>query len=400
MTTFPAVQTLVISDVGGDLIVHGTERSDIEVQSDSDLAHLQPRGNEFPIRDIGGSLRLFVPHETRIVAKDIGGDAQIEDVLSVELKDVGGDLVIKNVTATAQFKNVGGDARLTGLRGGFTAKDVGGDLYLSAEQITGRSSINVGGDATVTIPNGANLLLVATVGGDITGHAVGAMSSEPHTHILNLTYGDGTAYLELFVGGDLVVNGDESPRSSSSSSSNTPNFEREMGSVGRNISESVSKLNVRINEREWQLDPSRLDRLVEQAKQAANDGVQGALEAVEQALNNIRMPAPKTAPKPPVPPAPPVAPLETMDALQPMAPMQPMQPMRPMTPMEPMRPMQPLEWGKESQKQEQRQTQIASEMVVPLPSDPVQERRAILRMIAEGRITPDEGDLLLEALGN
>jgi len=107
MTTFPAVQTLVISDVGGDLIVHGTERSDIEVQSDSDLAHLQPRGNEFPIRDIGGSLRLFVPHETRIVAKDIGGDAQIEDVLSVELKDVGGDLVIKNVTATAQFKSVG-----------------------------------------------------------------------------------------------------------------------------------------------------------------------------------------------------------------------------------------------------------------------------------------------------
>jgi hypothetical protein len=27
-----------------------------------------------------------------------------------------------------------------------------------------------------------------------------------------------------------------------------------------------------------------------------------------------------------------------------------------------------------------------------------QEREAILRMIAEGRITPDEGDMLLEAL--
>ena len=29
-----------------------------------------------------------------------------------------------------------------------------------------------------------------------------------------------------------------------------------------------------------------------------------------------------------------------------------------------------------------------------------QEREAILRMIAEGRITPEEGDLLLEALGS
>jgi hypothetical protein len=32
-------------------------------------------------------------------------------------------------------------------------------------------------------------------------------------------------------------------------------------------------------------------------------------------------------------------------------------------------------------------------------SNPEQERIAILRMIAEGRITPEEGDMLLEALG-
>jgi hypothetical protein len=33
------------------------------------------------------------------------------------------------------------------------------------------------------------------------------------------------------------------------------------------------------------------------------------------------------------------------------------------------------------------------------PVDLEKEREAILRMIAEGRITPEEGDLLLEALG-
>ena len=34
------------------------------------------------------------------------------------------------------------------------------------------------------------------------------------------------------------------------------------------------------------------------------------------------------------------------------------------------------------------------------PADIEQEREAILRMIAEGRVTPEEGDLLLEALGS
>jgi hypothetical protein len=33
-------------------------------------------------------------------------------------------------------------------------------------------------------------------------------------------------------------------------------------------------------------------------------------------------------------------------------------------------------------------------------STPDQQRDAILRMIAEGRITPEEGDLLLESLGS
>jgi hypothetical protein len=33
-------------------------------------------------------------------------------------------------------------------------------------------------------------------------------------------------------------------------------------------------------------------------------------------------------------------------------------------------------------------------------ANPEQEREAILRMIAEGRITPEEGDMLLEALGS
>jgi hypothetical protein len=48
----------------------------------------------------------------------------------------------------------------------------------------------------------------------------------------------------------------------------------------------------------------------------------------------------------------------------------------------------------------QEQSQSAGEQYAsPAPVDPEKEREAILRMIAEGRITPEEGDLLLESLG-
>ncbi|MBC8077444.1 MAG: hypothetical protein H7Y32_15330, partial [Chloroflexales bacterium] len=55
---------------------------------------------------------------------------------------------------------------------------------------------------------------------------------------------------------------------------------------------------------------------------------------------------------------------------------------------------------------EAQQRESSDAAAVQPPAQPVaaptpeQERDAILRMIAEGRITPEEGDLLLEALGS
>jgi hypothetical protein len=46
--------------------------------------------------------------------------------------------------------------------------------------------------------------------------------------------------------------------------------------------------------------------------------------------------------------------------------------------------------------------EVEEEEKVGTPKAPVnveQERLAILRMIAEGRVSPEEGDMLLEALG-
>ena len=63
-----------------------------------------------------------------------------------------------------------------------------------------------------------------------------------------------------------------------------------------------------MNDREWRMDPERLERLKDQARRAATEGIVGALEAVEQAIGNLGFPK---SPKPPVPPTPPSSPPPT-----------------------------------------------------------------------------------------
>jgi len=146
---------------------------------------------------------------------------------------------------------------------------------------------------------------------------------------------------------------------------------------------------VRINDREWRMDPERINRIIDQANRAASEGVYGAIEAVEQAFKNIRVtppmpPTPPQQPVPPMPPTPPAAPTYPNSGTQEyrseasmrQAEAERAQPEVPATPVE------------------------DQSAVNPTPVNPEQEREAILRMIAEGRITPDEGDMLLEALGS
>jgi len=103
--------------------------------------------------------------------------------------------------------------------------------------------------------------------------------------------------------------------------------------------------------------------------------VLGALDAVEQALKNLSVTRPAPPPPPDFPgaPVPPVPPTPPVPGAPPEAPVS-------------------LEASND-------QPVSTDENAARPPVDIEQEREAILRMIAEGRITPDEGDMLLEALG-
>lgn len=423
-------ETLIVGSVGADL------------EAD-ELSGSLRCGN------VGGDCKISGSSQAEVNLGNVSGDLEIAGALLVHLGNAGGDTTIRDVQRSVSVGNIGGDGELTGvggdvkagrigadavlhgLGGSVSVGGVGGDLDLQAAFApASRTQIHIGGDARVALPADASLTLQASVGGSIGGVSFSSGSS---SSLVRLVYGEGAAYVNLSVGGDLQLSGGGSPQVSSAGvpwrefGQEMARMGQELGDefrktfrdlgwsgiawtdeVGRRVEEQVrrarekaehnarkaekraqragerarqraerGRVRMQFNEREWQMSPARLDDLVDRARQAAMEGVAGAMEAVERAVNNLRVPYPPYSPPPgsrPVPPTPPAPPRP---------PAAPSGDLRPQTDSFPTPVMQPTLEDESAE-----------------ASHIEQEREAILRMIAEGRITPEEGDMLLEGLGS
>jgi hypothetical protein len=419
-------EALRCGNVGGDCQIEGSE------------------GAEINLGNVGGDLRI--EGAILVHVANAGSDAELRNVRdSVEVGNVGGDGTLSNIGGDLTVGQIGADARLLDLGGSMRVGGVGGDLELqSAFAPESKTHVHVGGDASVVLPVATNLSLQATVGGSISGPS---LNFEHHGNLVRLVYGEGLAQLNLSVGGDLRLRGGDTPRVHSASmpwgefsqemaelGQGMARLGRELGQeftemfsdmgranfehVSRKVEEQIrrarqkaeqharkaeerarraeeraqryarergrrrgDRMYVRVNEREWQMNPERFNDLVNRAQEAAMDGVAGAMEAVERAVGNLRMQYPTrpyAPPTPPTPPAPPAAPQV------PVAP-EPPAPVDTSIPPYPSMPASQPEQGQGGDEDEGPNLEA--------------EREAILRMIAEGRITPEEGDMLLEGLG-
>jgi hypothetical protein len=432
-------QSVTVSNVGGDCEILGAEAVRY--------------GN------IGGDVRIEGNARTAVAGGSAGGDVSIQAAASVQIGDAGGDCEIRAVTGdlslgsvggdceidqadgTVRLGNVGGDASVQAQGIGVQIGNIGGDLHLASAFPPGSSTrVTVGGDAVIELPREANLNVRATVGGEVSGERIVSTGGG----MFSAVYGEGAARLDMLIGGDLRLGGAGAPRSSTSSWSSWSEFGEEMGRMGeelgrefsrmgeelgrelsgafgaqgkyggdkwtrkiqkqveervrraeanarraeerarhvearaRRAGEAGGRVHVRINDREWRFDPDRLDRLKQQAAEAARSGISGAMEAMERALAGLGMPPePPAAPEPPVAPEPPAAPVP------------PRAPATGATIKIDAAP--PAESGAPEQQPEAG--------AADLPRNVEEERAAILQMVAEGRISPEEGDMLLDALG-
>jgi hypothetical protein len=137
----------------------------------------------------------------------------------------------------------------------------------------------------------------------------------------------------------------------------------------------------------------------------ASEGIAGALDAVEQALSNLHIPVSPETPAPPAPtsgdvvPGMPIPPAPSTPPTT--APIPPASPEPPtIAPIHPLNLAGHLIVKRRLKWKEEQEYEVEGREEEKKPSNPEQEREAILKMIAEGRITPEEGDMLLEAPGS
>ena len=485
------VDMAVIGSVGADLEVVGV-------------------GEALRCGNVGGDCQISDSADAEINLSNVGGDLEIDGAAKLHVGNTGGDIEARNIQGNVSIGNIGGDgtlgnvggnltvgqigadAQLFGLGGSTRVGGIGGDLELQTSFAPeSKTHLHAGGDAILSLPEAANLSLLATVGGTVNGPS---LAFDHHGNLVRLIYGEGSAQVNLSIGGDLHVRGGSTPRVNSASmpweefSQEMANLGQSMAQlgqdlgaefadmfgemgrasfswtddVGRKVEEQMrrarqkaeqharraeervrdaetrarrhtqsrekrraDRMYVRVNEREWQMNPERFNDLLNRAQEAAMEGVAGAMEAVEQAINNLRvqqrppqppmggsMPPmpPMGGSMPPMPPMggsmPPMPPMPPMGgSMPPMPPMPPMggsmPPMPPMPPMggsmPPMPPMPPMGGSMPPMGGSESVEGVDDAADVP---NLAAEREAILRMIAEGRITPEEGDMLLEGLGD
>ncbi|HZO74957.1 MAG TPA: hypothetical protein VFB60_22310 [Ktedonobacteraceae bacterium] len=193
---------------------------------------------------IGGN--LWVTSVGSATISTVGGDLDVEQVESaLNCRTVGGNCEVRNsASAQVNVHNVGGNMFADGtLLAGLC--NVGGNMKVQASfTAESRGRFHVGGNASIVLPENANLTVHAIVGGSASG------PEAIYSHgggFVDLVYGDGVARLDLTVGGNLRLSGTSTPRSVSGSDawrnfgSDMANFGMEIGKMGRKISREILK---------------------------------------------------------------------------------------------------------------------------------------------------------------
>jgi hypothetical protein len=139
---------VVITQVKGSLSVQTWKERTISVETAGTVAELRQEGSTVIINGGEGDLTLWVPGipnfgksiTTGINVTQLSDNAMIEgagDVVlkeiggNVALRNIGGDVELENVHAAAELTNVGGNLRATSMPSLVARKGIGGDASLS-----------------------------------------------------------------------------------------------------------------------------------------------------------------------------------------------------------------------------------------------------------------------------
>ncbi len=340
-----------IDAVDGDFSVVGWDGEDILIKADEDELTLKQNGDQV-LLSCTDDVSLRIPKDASLFIQRVGGDAALRGVTgNIEIKEIDNDLSIREAgfvsidTIQADFnlrgakgnlyvKNVGGDVSLRDVEGNVTLDSVADDLALRGAR--GNVKVNVGEDVVVylepkadgeySITAGDDILLVLKPNASVTLTMQadeididwpGIENQEDVTQRV-LVLGDGSAKITLSAGGDIRVTNDARAGESAEEFGNFAGLNFDWSGFGERISRQV--------ERATGQAARRTEEAVRRAERLAGEAARRAERHAERQARhwrgNVKMGrwnwdlSQKGVPTPPSPPSEPVAEEERMAILK------------------------------------------------------------------------------------
>ena len=156
---------ITIEAAGGDLSIVGWEGEDLLIKSDDDcrvgqdgdrvvlscpddMALRVPRNASLTIQTVGGDLAMRGVNGD-IHIQTIGGDASIRDANNVSIGSVSSDLSLRSARGNVAIGSVGSDASIREVQGDVMLENIGDDLVV--RDVRGSLKANVGEDVVVSL---------------------------------------------------------------------------------------------------------------------------------------------------------------------------------------------------------------------------------------------------------
>jgi hypothetical protein len=307
---------------------------------------------------VGGVLR----------GKVVGGNARVRDVEGAcTLEHVNGNLRVRDVDGDLQTETVRGNARVDDVRGQCVVKKVGGNLTFGEVQggVTAKVGgnarvkppfapgtsyqIKAGGNLDIHIPENASLSLALRAGGGVHTKIAG-LTLEKADSKMTGTLGNGEASLEAKAGGSISLRGGGTADGPPGEFEFDMDFMDDLENIGpmveARVGEAMDKLQVRLEQGLGQIDSEKLrikmERAAEKSARAAERAAEEVRRAAEREAQKARMRAERSQRR----------------------------------------------WERASgQKSRPRPEPVSAE-----------EQLRVLRMVEQGKITPDQAADLLEAM--
>jgi hypothetical protein len=196
-----------LAEVSGDL--HVSEAGSLESTGDiAGSAKVVGIREAALLRSVAGD--LIVRGAQNLTAGTVHGDLRASDIAAdLSVDGVNGDVNIKSVSGNCSITRSGGDAQLSQIGGRLSSFSAGGDLHLQgALGGEGTLEFNAGGDLVLKLPPDTSAQFECTAGGDIINRFSGEKSRSGHG-VWKGNIGYGGPLVKCHAGGDIMLKPEE-----------------------------------------------------------------------------------------------------------------------------------------------------------------------------------------------